>query len=167
MRRQEPEHRHLRCEHQCLRESGGVGAGCVFPKHWRSDFTHFRLSFHGGLGCVLAACALMRGSPHNSAVRSLLRAARRRLLQLNVIACNAFLGACQNAWQWQRQRGGPCLWGESIGRALWAWRSLAALSAMADNCDATWTPMQSMAQRAFCAELMLPTPSFGKPVQRN
>ena len=96
-------------------------------------------------------------------VRSLLRAARRRLLQLNVIACNAFLGACQNAWQWQRQRGEPCLPGERARRPLHgARRSLAALAAMAESCDATWTPMQSIAQRASCTES-----ASGKPPHRN
>ncbi|CAE7454020.1 EMB2654, partial [Symbiodinium pilosum] len=46
---------------------------------------------------------------------SLLRAAQQRLLQLNIIAFNAFLGACQNCVQWQR--------------------SLVALATMAGNCD--------------------------------
>lgn len=34
--------------------------------------------------------------------RSLLRSALQRLLEANLVTCNAFLGACQHAWQWQR-----------------------------------------------------------------
>ena len=34
--------------------------------------------------------------------RSLLRSALQRLLEANLVTCNAFLGACQHAWQWRR-----------------------------------------------------------------